>query len=91
MDVLVEALQSLGVSEGVRLLTDSKPKEDEHSSGMQGCHLTESESVYMHSLNIVFYSLFSDSTADSGFGSQSGFTIPSSGEEGIANPAVANH
>lgn len=32
-----------------------------------------------------------DSTADSGFGSQSGFTIPSSIEEDIANPAVPNH
>ncbi|KAA0717893.1 NF-kappa-B p100 subunit DNA-binding factor KBF2 [Triplophysa tibetana] len=64
VDFLVEALQSLGVSEGVRLLNDCKPKEDEQSS---------------------------DSTADSGFGSQSGFTIPSSVGEGVANPAVANH
>lgn len=34
VDVLVEALQSLGVSEGVRLLKDCKTKEDEQSSGM---------------------------------------------------------
>uniref|UniRef100_A0A8C1BA48 Nuclear factor of kappa light polypeptide gene enhancer in B-cells 2 (p49/p100) n=1 Tax=Cyprinus carpio carpio TaxID=630221 RepID=A0A8C1BA48_CYPCA len=54
VDGLVEALQSLGVSEGVRLLKDSQPREDKQS------------------------------TADSGFGSQS------IGEE-MGNPAVANH
>lgn len=64
VDVLVEALQSLGVREGVRLLKNSQPSEDKPST---------------------------DSTADSGFGSQSGFTIPSSIGEGIVNPAVVNH
>lgn len=34
VDGLVEALQSLGVSEGVRLLTASQPREDKQSSGM---------------------------------------------------------
>ncbi len=33
MDGLVEALQSLGVSEGVRLLRDSQPREDKQSTG----------------------------------------------------------
>lgn len=33
VDGLVEALQSLGVSEGVRLLTASQPREDKQSSG----------------------------------------------------------
>ncbi|XP_067277931.1 nuclear factor NF-kappa-B p100 subunit isoform X1 [Pseudorasbora parva] len=57
VDGLVEALQSLGVSEGVRLLTASQPREDKQSS---------------------------DSTEDSGFGSQS------IGET-MGNPAVGNH
>lgn len=57
VDGLVEALQALGVREGVRLLRDSQPREDKQSS---------------------------DSTEDSGFGSQS------IGEE-MTNPAVANH
>ncbi|XP_052006456.1 uncharacterized protein LOC127660363 [Xyrauchen texanus] len=57
VDGLVEALQSLGVSEGVRLLRDRQPREDKQST---------------------------DSTEDSGFGSQS------IGEE-ITNPAIANH
>ncbi len=33
MDGLVEALQSLGVSEGVRLLRNSQPREDKQSTG----------------------------------------------------------
>jgi len=34
VDGLVEALQSMGVSKGVRLLTASQPREDKQSSGM---------------------------------------------------------
>lgn len=33
VDGLVEALQSLGVSEGVRLLRDSQPREDKQNTG----------------------------------------------------------
>lgn len=33
VDGLVEALQSLGVSEGVRLLRNSQPREDKQSTG----------------------------------------------------------
>lgn len=90
MDGLVEALQSLGVSEGVRLLTASQSREDKQSSGMfhtdreTGSPLRLTHNLW--SVNCEYNTLFllPDSKEDSGFGSQS------IGEE-MGNPAVGNH
>lgn len=90
VDGLVEALQSLGVSEGVRLLRDSQPREDKQSTGT-GSHSDRETSHFWHNtksfisrLWIKHFSFLPDSKEDSGFGSQSI-------EEEMGNPAVANH
>lgn len=51
VDGLVEALQSLGVSEGVRLLKDSQPREDKQSTGTTSPSERETSHTDTNSLN----------------------------------------
>uniref|UniRef100_A0AAY4BZ86 RHD domain-containing protein n=1 Tax=Denticeps clupeoides TaxID=299321 RepID=A0AAY4BZ86_9TELE len=47
MEGLVEALQSLGLNEGVRLLRETQPREDKHSTGRAHRQLFQSP-IYYH-------------------------------------------
>lgn len=70
VDGLVEALQCLGLTEGVRILRDAELRDDKLNAGnerQRQRHLNESE---CNKLTSLLLSVQSEATVDSGFGSQ---------------------
>ena len=83
LDGLVDALQSLGLSDGVQLLRSSELRDDKHNTGEDKTHNSPSLVSLDSRINcsMFVFSVQSDATVDSGFGSQ-----PMEEEE----PPVAN-